>query len=280
MTRFSVNDPSRVTAVDGFIKVSIGLMSLLVLSLWSWTVLAVSTVASVGGTSEDPVAAMSLEARRDRWAEQTFGTAVGRSDHGTLKQVLDQRGLVQPSLASYDQIDLPPATRVIGVSVRGTQHAFVLEAMQNDATPIVNLLFQSTPLSVVHCSISGRTRVLTQSNLAWPIALRDGGRESLDQLVLLLAGARYSVHSQAIPLVNYPFERTTLAEWHQRFPHSDYFVGKLRCDENLSLPEYEPVAVTESQSSTLDNSPLQIVSHAAEAAVVLLRRVKAVRMID
>ncbi|GEM_PF-4811779 len=269
-----MRDSQRSRIIDQAIKTSIGLLTTVILGLWGWRVVADATILQVGKTS-----GWQEESKVPEWdAALLPPTALADSvpDHRPLQARLDEAGLVQPSLATYSEADLPDETPVIGVTFEEQHHAFVIHAMECSRFPIANFLFQSKPMSIVYCSASDRVRVLVSEQHAWPLPLCNGGIDDRGQLVLKFGQQRFDLASTALPLADHPFERTTVGQWHQRHPLSDYFIGK-RPEDALQftvnrkrLPANESVVYAPAES-TFPDSDYPVVSRAAEATVVGLR---------
>ncbi len=149
----------------------------------------------------------------------------GDDDHRSLMIVLDIPGVTVPDWADQEELDLSSDTEVVGVEVDDKAYAFVLEALSDRSTHIVNTLANDRPLTVTYCNKSECVRVLTSSKSSRPIDLHVGGMDIEGEMVVMLANTRYTQSSEKLPLDDMPFERTTYADWQARHPATVVFNG-------------------------------------------------------
>lgn len=148
----------------------------------------------------------------------------GKDDHLPLWVVFDEPGVTDPELQPSDEVELPGDAEVVGVELEDQAYAFVLDALGDRRSHIVNMLAGRQPLTVTYCNKSECVRVLTDPDTDRPLDLRNGGLDR-SGLVLLLADVRYSQGSKKIPLQDVPFERTTVEEWRLKHPGSPIYSG-------------------------------------------------------
>lgn len=154
----------------------------------------------------------------------------------------DIPGTCQPPTVSADKAPLDDDTLVIGVLAGGHARAYLLEAFQRGpASHLVNDLLGGVPISVVHCDISGCTRVFTGAADGQPLALMVGGRKDA-RLILRWNGQFYrqetseplDKHSVALPYREYPADLTVWGNWRQAHPQTDVYMGSI---EEATPPE-------------------------------------------
>ncbi len=147
----------------------------------------------------------------------------------------DIPGLCQPLTLSAAKAALDDDTPVIGVFAGGKARAYLLEAFQHGPTShLVNDLLGGVPISVIHCDISGCTRVFTGSSSGQPLELMVGGRKDAG-LVLKWNGQLYrqetseplDKHSVSFPYRQYPADLTVWGNWRQAHPQTDVYMGSV-----------------------------------------------------
>lgn len=156
--------------------------------------------------------------------------AAGDDDHINLRAVMDSAGMENPEMAEIDSVDLPDATRVIGIEVHGSAACYVIDAMVDESKHIINTVIEETPVSITYCPLVDCARVLTlpagaQADSVAPIKLRLGGLDSQNQMVFKYGNARYGQSSTKLPLSDVPHESSTLGEWKRLHPDSKVFRG-------------------------------------------------------
>lgn len=145
--------------------------------------------------------------------------------HEPLQMVMDLPGAVDPIFANASSTVLADSEEVLGVIVGDKAYAFSRQAMLDPNRHIINFEVDQRPISVTYCDMVQQGRVLTRPSGTGPIDLHIGGMDMHYQLVLLLDGTRYGQSSAALPLEDYPFERTTLREWIALYPDTFIFEG-------------------------------------------------------
>jgi hypothetical protein len=145
--------------------------------------------------------------------------------HKPLRVKVDFPGIDQPELLAGDQVDLAPATEVIGVEIDGQACALVLNAMSEKERHVVNLMLNDSPVSVSYCNLSQCVRVLT-SDSSSTIPLGVGGLDIESRMVLLFKGQRYSQDSKDLPLQDIPFSRLEWGTWKLQHPETKIYLGE------------------------------------------------------
>ncbi len=151
----------------------------------------------------------------------------GGRHHKALQRLVEFPGVKNPELIRPENASLPDSTPVVGVEVDGAACAFVLSAMNDPSRHIVNLMINQKPVSVTYCNYADCVRVLSQESNQ-PISLQVGGLDVDNQMVFLFQDQRYGQQSRAIPLSDYPFQRTTLGDWQQAHPETLVYVGDVQ----------------------------------------------------
>lgn len=145
--------------------------------------------------------------------------------HKPLQMVVDFPGIKDPKLISLGATKLTDTEIVIGVAIEGEAYAFARRALLGPSQHIVNFVINSTPVSVTYCDLVDCARVLTKQDNNDLIDLHVGGLDCHNQMVFLLNGIRYGQSSEAIPLEDLPFEKTTLGDWKARHPKTMVYEG-------------------------------------------------------
>lgn len=141
----------------------------------------------------------------------------GDDHHMALRFVWDEEFNSQnPKMEPLPNDDLPDVP-VIGVDVDGTAHAFTLNDKAKDQTTTIQTKIAGRPLAIIHNYVHKTTRVFTVDS-GDVVPVKRGGLQDDFQFALLHNGVRYVLDSEKIPLDNYPFEVTTLAEWAKSHP--------------------------------------------------------------
>ena len=146
-------------------------------------------------------------------------------DESKLKLRHEIPGVRRPKVYNADEVNLPDEVEVLGVQVGDEFRAYVLPVLSVVESHVVNDLIADAPISVTYCEFSDCARVLTSSIPGYPIDLGVGGLDEKDQLVLLFQGQRYRQKSQLLPLIDYPFTRTTWADWKSSHPLTSVYIG-------------------------------------------------------
>lgn len=145
--------------------------------------------------------------------------------HEPLQIVMDVPGIVDPRFTTAMSTTLSDSDEVIGVVVGDKAYAFSRQAMIVPEKHIINFEVDGRPISVTFCEMVDQSRVLTLPPGTGSIDLHVGGMDRNYQLVFLLDGTRYGQSSTALPLEDFPFERTTLRQWIDRYPESLIYEG-------------------------------------------------------
>ncbi|HBE68613.1 MAG TPA: hypothetical protein DDW52_10750 [Planctomycetaceae bacterium] len=141
----------------------------------------------------------------------------GDDHHMALRFVWDEEFNSQnPKMEPLPDGDLP-AVQVIGVEVDGVAHAFTLNDKAKDQTTTIQTKIAGMPLAIIHNYVHKTTRVLTSST-GDVVPVKRGGLQDNFQFAVLHEGVRYVLDSDKIPLDDYRFEITSLAEWAKAHP--------------------------------------------------------------
>jgi hypothetical protein len=123
--------------------------------------------------------------------------------------------------ASTLQID--PAEEVIGVIVDGTARCYLLRAMKNMNSHVVNENRCERPFCVTYCDRTDTVRVLAGS-VGDLLEVQTAGFDD-GQMLIMHSETLFGQNSDKIPLEDLSFERTTWADWTGAHPESLVFVG-------------------------------------------------------
>lgn len=145
--------------------------------------------------------------------------------HKLLRMIYDIPGVDDPELVDVAESELPGATPIVGVEVGGESYAFSLQAMDQPAFHVVNLLAGTQPITVTYCPLIDCVRVFSSEDDE-TIPMRLGGLNEEDEMVLLLNGTRYDQRSTKLPLSDYGFQRSTLGQWKKSHPRTKVFQRK------------------------------------------------------
>jgi hypothetical protein len=155
-----------------------------------------------------------------KWATEELQQKLamnGGAFHQPLRLFVDFPGVQQPDLWQASEVELSDEASVVGLEVDGQYCAFVLDAMRDPARHIVNMVMNHQTVSVTYCDLVDCVRVL-QSDSPSPVDLHVGGLDINQQMVFLLDGQRYGQSSPDLPLLDYPYVRTTWGQWKQQHP--------------------------------------------------------------
>jgi hypothetical protein len=115
---------------------------------------------------------------------------------------------------------------VIGFEVNGQAYAFCIDHLLDIPHHVINFKAGAESVAVSYCDLSGCARVVSTDD-ASPEPLGIGGLDLNDELVLLLAGDRYSQRSQELPMDDISFRRVSLKVWLDEFPETLLYQGNL-----------------------------------------------------
>lgn len=150
--------------------------------------------------------------------------AQGGTHYKALRAVVHIPGVVQPELISVAESAVPDSSEVIGFHVGDQAYAFCTDPMMEIPQHVINFQRGDRSIAVSYCDLSDCARVLS-SDRATALPLGIGGLDVNSELVLLLAGERYSHRSEALPMEDVYFRRTSLGEWIGEFPETMIYVG-------------------------------------------------------
>lgn len=251
--------------VDQFLKVIIGLMTALVLALWTWTVV-ISVRIEVAGlqhAGEVPESSVSLSDLSDENIEarcralddamqkmlEKLSAEVG--DDPTWDSILpanncySKSGVIQPNMLTCEQLAgasvkahaevggsscqptvIADDAEVVGVIVEGQPKAFLIDALSCENGWLVNCVYGYYPLSVIYSSREDAVSVYTTKKQHCPIPLRRGGRTVDDHPILLLDDYRFVFGDRHESFRDVEFQRTTLANWMRNHPTTALYIGE------------------------------------------------------
>lgn len=161
-----------------------------------------------------------------RESEPAFQVAGAGKFNKPLRMELDYPGVTDVEFISAAATQLDDAAIVFGIVVEGDAYAFSRQGMQLETRHIVNTILHGNPISVTFCGFSDCARVVSAKRGSGAIDLRVGGLDIDRQLVYLFKGIRYAQKSAALPLRDFPFERTTLGSWKKMHPQTLVYEGK------------------------------------------------------
>lgn len=183
-----------------------------------------------GGQPDTPTASFEAKANvpeagdegiRDKQREDLIQqelAKLGGEHYKPLKSYMDYPGLDEPGCYSVAEANLVDETPIIGVEYEGKAYAFVEERMEDPKAHVVNVnVGGKMSFSVTYCYLAECVRVFASEGPDL-IPLGVGGLDEDDQLVLLQNGKRYGQTSEAIPLADYPHQRTSLGAWREVYP--------------------------------------------------------------
>lgn len=138
---------------------------------------------------------------------------------------LEHPGLVRPPSAPAATVTLKDTDAVIGVVVDGRPRAYVVNALSNPRTHVVDDVVAGHPVTVTYCDRKDCTRVFTGDGDG-PLDVNVGGYD--DGLLLRINGRRYRQDSgeamepgEPLPFPQMGFVRTTWKEWRDAHPDTD-----------------------------------------------------------
>lgn len=158
--------------------------------------------------------------------EEYFRIKAGGEHYLPLQRVVDMPGNDAANLMSSFEIDFADETPIVGIERVGKAVAFAIDGLRGPKRHIVNLMIGNKPVSVTYCDKVDCVRALTTDSQS-PIPLRVGGMDINDQMVVILNNTRYGQSSLALPLTDFPFERTTWGKWKRQHPDSKIFISDL-----------------------------------------------------
>ena len=167
-----------------------------------------------GGAHYGPLRAV-VEIPGEYQTESSF--SVGASSPELARGELDDRIV---------EIPIHDAMEVIGFEVNGQAYAFCIDHLLDIPHHVINFKAGAESVAVSYCDLSGCARVVsTDDTTLEPVGI--GGLDVNDELVLLLAGDRYSQRSIDLPMDDISFRRASLKEWLKEFPETLVYQGNL-----------------------------------------------------
>lgn len=142
--------------------------------------------------------------------------------------------IVLPTVAKGDEAPISPAEIVIGVEVHGKSRAYRLGALASHRSHLVNDVIDAVPVSVSYCNLTDCVSVFEGRKGAGPLDVQVAGLLNVE-MILQINGHFYYQQSGApvdasktvppIPLRRLAPTRTTWAEWAERHPGTDVYLG-------------------------------------------------------
>ena len=200
---------------------------ILILAFLSFSIFIAS---SFEGRYQQRKVALALEAQRE---------ATGNDDHKTLIFIHDNPAKELPVMEPVPEgLDLDSKT-VVGVVAGDVAHAYVLRDTPDRTVLLLSTIVNDRPVVISHNYERDITRVLTDPNSTELIKIYVGGWEYERDLVLMLENEdRFDQESLKIPLQDFPFQKTSLAEWVKLHPNTLVNFDEEKTDKNYyeSLP--------------------------------------------
>jgi hypothetical protein len=136
-------------------------------------------------------------------------------------------GVTGPITWSAEDVKLPDAVRVIGVSAGGRHRAYLVTEMAEPARHVVNDVLGNTPVGIVYCDRADCVRVydgatglgvggyLTEGDSVCMLLTHGGHRYRMD------TGAEFDGAGPALPFASGEPVRTTWKAWREEHPDTD-----------------------------------------------------------
>jgi hypothetical protein len=141
-------------------------------------------------------------------------------------------GVRQPAATPADAAIVAADAEVIGVSVGTNHRAYLVRALNNPSTQVVNDLLGDTPITIAYCDRTRRARAFTGPRNSPPLDMMFGGWVRGKMVVALNQffydqdsgrSTNPEMNDSALPL--YPCEQTTWEAWRAAHPTTDIYVG-------------------------------------------------------
>ena len=143
-----------------------------------------------------------------------------------------------PEMVPVSQVELADKEKVIAIEVDGQHFAYPLFYLYGIGEHIVNDTFTGKPITVIYCSQTGCTRVLTTDKTDKPLPVIQQGLVN-SELALLFAGEVHQLSKDTIPLDQYPHEIVSWPTWREQHPDGLVYPGVTWDDEEEDPVESE-----------------------------------------
>jgi len=139
-------------------------------------------------------------------------------------------GIKEPPTKPAAEADLADGDEVVGAVIKGRARAYLVGALKNMGSQVVNDVVNKTAVTVTYCQNTNSARAFTAAR-DLPLPISTGGRYE-GQLLLFIDGAFYfqktgkaMTGSKEFPYRSLPLERVTWGEWKKSHPDTDVYVG-------------------------------------------------------
>jgi hypothetical protein len=143
-----------------------------------------------------------------------------------------------PEMVPVSQVELADKEKVIAIEVDGQHFAYPLFYLYGIGEHIVNDTITGIPITVIYCSQTGCTRVLTTDKTDEPLPVIQQGLVN-SELALLFAGEVHQLSKDTIPLDQYPQEIVSWPTWREEHPDGLVHPGVTWYDEEEDPPASE-----------------------------------------
>ena len=143
-----------------------------------------------------------------------------------------------PEMVPVSQVELADKEKVIAIEVDGQHFAYPLFYLYGIGEHIVNDTITGIPITVIYCSQTGCTRVLTTDKTDKPLPVIQQGLVN-SELALLFAGEVHQLSKDTIPLDQYPHEIVSWPTWREEHPDGLVHPGVTWYDEEEDPPASE-----------------------------------------
>jgi hypothetical protein len=135
-----------------------------------------------------------------------------------------------PEMVPVSQVELADKEKVIAIEVEGQHFAYPLFYLHGIGEHIVNDSITGKPITVIFCSQTECTRVLTTDKTDKPLSVIQQGLVN-SELALLFAGEVHQLSKDTIPLDQYPHEIVRWLTWCEMHPDGLVYPGVTWDDE-------------------------------------------------
>ncbi|MDP7205205.1 MAG: DUF3179 domain-containing (seleno)protein [Pirellulaceae bacterium] len=135
-----------------------------------------------------------------------------------------------PEMVPVSEVKLADKEKVIAIEVGGQHFAYPLFYLYGIGEHIVNDSITGKPITVIYCSQTGCTRVLTTDKTDRPLPVIQQGLVN-SELALFFAGEVHQLSKDTIPLDQYPHEVVSWPVWREQHPDGLVYPGVTWDDE-------------------------------------------------
>ncbi|MCA9038379.1 MAG: DUF3179 domain-containing protein [Planctomycetaceae bacterium] len=129
-----------------------------------------------------------------------------------------------PPMTAAADADLPEEAMIVGCIVDGKSVAFLMDAMKQPNSAVVNCLVDETPVTIAYCSESDVVRVFSTESLAKTIGMTSNGVVD-GSLKVNLDGIIYDHNATDLPLTDVDYVRTVWIAWKVEHPETVVYQG-------------------------------------------------------